>query len=132
MLQIREQASHPKTVRDTPHILLVDSDSPMRQYLMRLLRGHYEIDAEADASTALTLAHEQVPDLVLASVMTRVLDGFDLLREFRRDTQVGKVPIILYSSSADEESYLEGMEAGANDYVITPLSERQWLMRVRA
>jgi PAS domain S-box-containing protein len=132
MLQIREQASHPKTVRDTPHILLVDSDSPMRQYLMRLLSGHYEIDAEADASTALTLAHEQVPDLVLASVMTRVSDGFDLLREFRRDTQVGEVPIILYSSSADEESYLEGMEAGANDYVITPLSERQWLMRVRA
>ncbi len=132
MLQIREQASHPKQVADTPHILIVDSDSQMRQSLTRLLSAHYEIDAVADAPTAFTLAREQVPDLVLASVMTRVLDGLDLLREFRRDARVGEVPIILYSSTAGEELCLEGMEAGANDYVITPLSERQLLTRVRA
>src|SRR6266850_488529 len=132
MLQIREQASHPKQVADTPHILIVDSDSQMRQSLTRLLSARYEIDAVADAPTAFTLAREQVPDLVLASVMPRVLDGFDLLREFRRDARVEKVPIILYSSTAGEELCLEGMEAGANDYVITPLSERQLLTRVRA
>src|SRR3989442_679656 len=113
MLQIQEQANHSKPIADTPHILIVDSDSQMRQYLMRLLSGHYEIDAVADAPTAFTMTREQVPDLVIASVMTRVLDGFDLLSEFRRDARVGEVPIILYSSTAGEELCLKGMEAGA-------------------
>src|SRR6266850_6765002 len=132
MFQIREQASQSSPVKDTPHILLVDHDSQMRQYLTGLLSEDYAIDAVADAPTAFTLAREQVPDLVLASVMTCVLDGFDLLREFRRDARVGEVPIILYSSSTGEESCLEGIEAGADDYMITPLSERQLLTRVRA
>jgi PAS domain S-box-containing protein len=132
MLQIQEQVSHSKLVTDTPHILLVDSDPQMRQYMTGLLSEHYAIDAVADAPSAFTLTREQVPDLVLASVMTCVLDGFDLLREFRRDARVGEVPIILYSSSTGEESCLEGIEAGADDYMITPLSERQLLTRVRA
>src|SRR6266481_5923366 len=132
MLENQEHSSDSKPLPDRPHILLVDSNPQMRQNVTRLLSAHYEIDPEPDAPTALTFAREQVPDLVLANVMTRVPDGFDLLREFRRDARVGEVPIILYSSSADEESCLEGMEAGANDYVITPFSERKLLTRVRA
>src|SRR6267142_6080626 len=90
MFQIREQASQSSPVKDTPHILLVDHDSQMRQYLTQLLSANYEIDSIADAPTAFTLAREQVPDLVLASVMTRVLDGFALLREFRQMHRLGK------------------------------------------
>jgi PAS domain S-box-containing protein len=131
-MSVREQASHSTPIADAPHILLVDYDSRMRLYLTQLLSAYYGIDAVADARAAFTLAREQVPDLILASVMTRVLDGFDLLREFRRDAQIAVVPIILYSSSDDEESCLEGVEAGANDYLITPLSERRLLTRVRA
>jgi PAS domain S-box-containing protein len=132
MLENREHSSDSKPVRDRPRVLLVDSDPQMRQDVTRLLSAHYEIDAEPDAPTALALAHEEVPDLVLANIMTRVPDGFDLVSEFRRDARVPVVPIILYSTPAGEESCVEGMEAGANDYVITPFSERQLLARVGA
>src|SRR5262249_25987708 len=82
----------------------------------------------ADSTNAFSLAQERPAGLVLANAMILRLDGFDLLREARRKA----VPVILYSSSVCEECCLEGMEAGANDYLIIPFSDRQLLARVRA
>ena len=113
-----------------PRILLADGHSDMRQYLTQLLSEHYEIDAAADASTALALARERAPDLVVADVMMRAPGDLDILREFRRDAW-RKVPIILYSTACDEDSPLNASEAGDDD-VITPFSERQLLALVRA
>jgi PAS domain S-box-containing protein len=132
MLQNREWASVSRPVANLPHILLVDSDSQMCQYLTQLLSAHYAIDAVADAPTALALARVRATNLVLANVMMRTLDGFDLVREFRRDARVRVVPIILYSAPDGEESCVDGIEAGANDYVITPFSERMLLARIGA
>src|SRR5262249_38497722 len=132
MLQIREPASHSKAVAATPQVLVVDSDAQMRHYLTRLLSAHYGIDSVTDAWAAFTLARELAPDLVLANAMTQVADGADLVREFRRDARLGEVPIILYSRRAGEGLCLEGMEAGANDYLITPFSERALLARIGA
>src|SRR5215470_1425004 len=132
MLQIPERVSHSKPPKDTRRILLVDSDSQMRQDVTQLLAAHYGIDAVADAPTTFSLGRERAPDLVLASVTTRKPDGVDIVREFRRNARLRVVPIILYSSPPGEESCMEGMEAGANDYLITPFSDRQLLTRVRA
>src|SRR5215470_6123584 len=120
MLQIPERVSHSKPPKDTRRILLVDSDSQMRQDVTQLLATHYGIDAAADAPTAFSLARERTPDLVLAGVVTRKSDGVDIVREFRRNAWLRVVPIILYSSPTEEELCMEGVEAGANDYLFTP------------
>jgi PAS domain S-box-containing protein len=132
MLQTPEHVSKPAQPKDTPRILLVDIDSQMRQQMTQLLAAHYGIDAAADAPSAFSLARERTPDLVLASVMTRKPDDVDIVREFRRNAQWRIVPIILYSSSTEEELCMGGVEAGANDYLLTPFSERQLLTCVRA
>jgi PAS domain S-box-containing protein len=132
MLQNRERVSKSTPAKDTARILLVDIDSQMRQDVTELLAGHYGIDAAADAPTAFSLARERTPDLVLANVMTRKPNGVDIVREFRRNAQLRVVPIILYSSSTEEELCMEGVEAGANDYLLTPFSERQLLTCVGA
>src|SRR5262249_23515828 len=131
MSQNVERVSHSKPPKHTPWILLIEGDFQRRQDVTRLLVVHYGIHPTADTSTVFRLARERTPDLILANVMMLKLGGFDLLHQFRQNEDLKAVPIILYSSPQDEELCLEAMEAGANDYLITPFSERQLLARVR-
>ena len=74
----------------------------------------------------------QLPDLILSDVMMPRLDGFGLLRALRADPRTAGVPVILLSARAGEESRVEGMEAGADDYLVKPFSAREFLARVGA
>jgi PAS domain S-box-containing protein len=113
-------------------ILLADDNADMRDYVKRLLSQQYEVESVADGLAALDSARGCVPDLVLTDVMMPGLDGFGLLQELRTDPQTQKVPIILLSARAGEEARVEGLEAGADDYLIKPFSSRELLARVEA
>ncbi|ACC81440.1 ATP-binding protein [Nostoc punctiforme] len=113
-------------------ILLADDNSDMRDYVKRLLSQQYEVESVADGLAALDSARGRVPDLVLTDVMMPGLDGFGLLQELRANPQTKKVPIILLSARAGEEARVEGLEAGADDYLIKPFSARELLARVEA
>ncbi|MHC5766966.1 MAG: ATP-binding protein [Nostoc sp.] len=113
-------------------ILLADDNADMRDYVNRLLSQQYEVEAVPDGLTALESARRRVPDLVLTDVMMPGLDGFGLLQALRADPQTQKVPIILLSARAGEEARVEGLEAGADDYLIKPFSARELLARVEA
>src|SRR5262245_28869388 len=114
-----------------PRILLVDEHLNTRQNLARLLSEHYEIDAAGDAPTALTLARERDPDLVVADVRMRAFDDFNLLCAGRRDAW-GKLPIILYTTTYNEDSDVPAAKIKTNDDAVIPFSERQLLALVRA
>ncbi|MBH8565996.1 response regulator [Nostoc sp. CENA67] len=113
-------------------ILLVDDNADMRDYVKRLLSQQYEVEAVGDGLAALSAARGRVPDLVLTDVMMPGLDGFGLLQALRADPQMRKVPIIMLSARAGEEARVEGLEAGADDYLIKPFSARELLARVEA
>ncbi|MBN3878801.1 ATP-binding protein [Nostoc sp. JL23] len=113
-------------------ILLADDNADMRDYVNRLLSQQYEVEAVPNGLTALESARGRVPDLVLTDVMMPGLDGFGLLQALRADPQTQKVPIILLSARAGEEARVEGLEAGADDYLIKPFSARELLARVEA
>jgi signal transduction histidine kinase len=113
------------------HILWADDNADMREYVRRLLTGRYRVTAVADGLEALAAARADPPDLVLSDVMMPGLDGFGLLRELRAEESTRVVPVILLSARAGEESALEGLEAGADDYLIKPFSARELLARVR-
>ncbi|WP_375471087.1 ATP-binding protein [uncultured Nostoc sp.] len=113
-------------------ILLADDNADMRDYVKRLLSQQYEVESVPDGLAALDSARERVPDLVLTDVMMPGLDGFGLLQALRADPQTQKVPIILLSARAGEEARVEGLEAGADDYLIKPFSARELLARVEA
>ena len=72
------------------------------------------------------------PDVVLADVMMPGLDGFELLRALREDERTRSVPVILVSARAGEEARVEGLEAGADDYLVKPFSGRELIARVQA
>jgi PAS domain S-box-containing protein len=117
--------------RSTPRILLADDDADMRQYVQRLLTSGYEVEPVGDGETALAAARENPPDLVLTGVMMPHLDGFGLLRALRMDPRTRSIPVIMLSARTGEETQLEGLEAGADDYLMKPFSARELLARVR-
>ena len=114
-------------------ILLADDNADMRAYVRRLLRAQgYEVEAVADGEAALAAARREPPDLVLSDVMMPRLDGFGLLRALRADAALRDRPIILLSARAGEEARVEGVDAGADDYLTKPFSARELLARVGA
>ena len=112
-------------------IVLADDNSDMRGYVHRLLAGEgYDVIAVTDGQAALEAVRAQTPSLVLSDVMMPRLDGFGLVKELRGDPATESIPIILLSARAGEESRVEGVEAGADDYLVKPFSSRELLAKV--
>ena len=113
-------------------ILWADDNADMREYVRRLLGARYEVEAVADGEAALDAVRARRPDLVLADVMMPRLDGLGLVRALRADPQTRSIPVILLSARTGEESRIEGMDAGADDYLYKPFSARELLAQVSA
>ena len=113
-------------------VLIADDNADMRDYLRRLLADRYEVVAVSDGREALLAARESVPALILSDVMMPNLDGFGLLQAVRADASLAAVPVVLLSARAGEEAILEGIRAGADEYLIKPFSARELIARVDA
>ena len=123
-------AGHAEPQAADARILLVDDNADMRDYVGRLLRQHWPVDEAADGVEALAIARRRVPSLVLTDVMMPNLDGFGLLRALREDPRTRSVPVVMLSARAGEESRVEGLSAGADDYLIKPFSAKELVARV--
>ena len=132
--QLREPpgGAGPAGLAATARILLADDNADMREYLQRLLRPHYEVAAVADGLTALDAVRASLPDLVVSDVMMPGLDGLALVAALRTDPRTADVPVLLLSARAGQEAAIEGLEAGADDYLVKPFSAAELLARVRA
>ncbi|HYL99569.1 MAG TPA: ATP-binding protein, partial [Blastocatellia bacterium] len=113
-------------------IILAEDNSDMRGYLLHLLKPHWNVEAVADGQEAFHAALREKPDLILSDVMMPGMDGFELVAKLRAHNSLNKTPIILLSARAGEEARVEGLEAGADDYLIKPFSGRELLARVGA
>ncbi|MFC5325489.1 ATP-binding protein [Bradyrhizobium oligotrophicum] len=113
-------------------VVLADDNPDMRDYVRRLLGEDYEIEAVSDGDAALEAVRRRRPDLVLTDVMMPGLDGFGLLKALRGDARLRDIPVVILSARAGEEAKVEGLDAGASDYLSKPFSARELLARVRA
>ena len=114
-------------------ILIADDNVDMRIYLQKLLQtAGFQVEAVGDGERALAAALEHKPDLVLSDVMMPKMDGFGLLSALRKNSQLREVPVLLLSARAGEEAKVEGLAAGANDYLVKPFSARELIARIRA
>jgi PAS domain S-box-containing protein len=118
--------------RSLGRVLVVDDNADMREYVRRLMADDYEVVTATNGEEGLQLALATSPDVVLADIMMPVLDGFGLLQALRSAPETSTIPVILLSARAGEEARSEGMDAGADDYLVKPFSARELLARVGA
>ncbi|MEJ0100066.1 MAG: response regulator [Pseudomonadota bacterium] len=112
-------------------ILLADDNADLRNYIARLLRerGH-AVETAEDGEAALAALRIRRPDLLITDVMMPRLDGRGLLQAIRRDPALRDLSIIMLSARSGEEARVEGLEAGADDYLVKPFSARELMARV--
>jgi signal transduction histidine kinase/CheY-like chemotaxis protein len=113
-------------------VLLADDNADVREYVARLLGRQYAVIAVSNGADALARALAEPPDLILSDIMMPELDGFKLLEELRAHPETSTIPVILLSARAGEESQVEGLGAGADDYLVKPFTARELLARVGA
>ena len=112
-------------------VLVVDDNPDMRSYLARLLARQYSVRTANNGLLALQAIRSARPDLIVSDVMMPGLDGFGLVRTLRSDPATEAIPIILVSARAGEEAMVEGLDIGADDYLVKPFSARELMARVR-
>jgi two-component system alkaline phosphatase synthesis response regulator PhoP len=114
-----------------PHRILVVDDEPSVTDLLayNLRKALYDVQVAADGRTALHLARESQPDLILLDLMIPEVDGLDVCRELRKTSDV---PIIMITARGEELDRVLGLEIGADDYVTKPFSVRELMARIKA
>ena len=127
----RGDAGHASPSAAKAHILVADDNEDVRRYITRLLSSHWSVTAVPNGFLALCAAREHKPDLILSDVMMPVMDGLELLRTVRSDPGLRTTPFILLTARAGAESTIEGVLAGADDYLAKPFSSRELVARLR-
>jgi CheY-like chemotaxis protein/anti-sigma regulatory factor (Ser/Thr protein kinase) len=112
-------------------VLVVDDNADMRAYLTRLLGPHWSVRTTGNGEEALAAVAEAAPDVVLTDVMMPRVDGFELLRALRADPATRDIPVIMLTARAGQEASVEGLEAGADDYLAKPFRADELVARVR-
>lgn len=117
---------------ERPLVVVADDNADMRNYMVRLLSERFRVIALEDGEAVLGYVRTNKPDLILTDVMMPRLDGFGLLKALRKKPDLQQIPVILLSARAGEECRVEGMDAGADDYMVKPFSARELVARVDA
>ncbi|MGH7514678.1 MAG: ATP-binding protein [Gemmatimonadales bacterium] len=125
-------AAAPPARRAGTRVVLADDNADMRDYVLRLLGEGWRVEAVADGERALETVMREPPDLLIADVMMPGLDGFALLEAVRGSERTRAVPVLLLSARAGEEARLDGLRAGADDYLVKPFSARELVARVES
>jgi signal transduction histidine kinase len=115
-----------------PTILVADDNADIRDYVTSLLGSRFHLIQAENGKAALAEAQRVVPDLVLTDVMMPEMDGFELVAAMRENPATRTIPIVMLSARAGEESRIDGIDAGADDYLAKPFSARELLARVEA
>jgi two-component system, OmpR family, alkaline phosphatase synthesis response regulator PhoP len=114
-----------------PELILVVDDEPKIVRLARdyLEKNGFRVTTAADGQSALMAARREKPDLIILDLMLPVMDGREICRILRRESDV---PIIMLTALAEEVDQVTGLEIGADDYITKPFSPRALVARVRA
>lgn len=114
-------------------VLVVDDEEHIVELLkFNLENTGYKVITANNGNDAISLAKENKPDLVLLDLMLPGMDGFDVCKEIKRNTETRKTAIIMLTAKGEEFDKILGLELGADDYITKPFSVRELMARVKA
>ena len=114
-------------------ILIVDDDlETLRLIGMMLQRQGYEIAAAVNGTQAITMAHNEHPDLIVLDIMMPDIDGYDVTKELRKDPLIGDIPILLFTAKTQVDDKVAGYDSGADDYLTKPVHPAELVAHIKA
>jgi signal transduction histidine kinase/ligand-binding sensor domain-containing protein/CheY-like chemotaxis protein len=116
---------------DVPTLLVVDDSVDLRGYIRDHFTARFRVLEAADGAEGIALAQRHLPDVVLSDVMMPGTDGHELVRVLRASAETDFLSIILLTAQAEDEQRLEGLERGADEYIVKPFEMRELDVRVR-
>jgi len=125
------EAAKVETARKQPRVLAVDDDPFIRTMLEKVLsEANYEVILATDGEEALAKVFRDLPDLIISDVVMPKLDGLELVKKLKGHLQTSIIPVILLTSKGEVASEVEGLEAGADDYIPKPIVTNRLLARI--
>lgn len=114
-------------------VLIVEDEVDIADLIMfNLQRAGYEVLKTHDGITGTETAIRERPDLIVLDLMLPGRDGYSVFREIRRDARTSRIPVIMLTARAQTEDRIQGLEAGADDYLTKPFSPKELVLRVNA
>jgi len=118
--------------KDKPKILVVDDNADMQEYIKKLLEHQYQVLIASNGKQALDTLGKTAVNLIISDIMMPEMDGIELLQTLKGDPFMKRIPVLLLSARAGEESKIEGYDLGADDYLVKPFSAKELLARVQS
>ncbi len=105
-----------------PLMLIAEDNNDMLSYISEEFKSNYRIIKVSDGNTAYKMSINEIPDIIISDIMMPGMDGVELCRRLKTDDRTSHIPIILLTASSSEESTLEGLQNGADDYIPKPFN----------
>jgi signal transduction histidine kinase/ligand-binding sensor domain-containing protein/DNA-binding NarL/FixJ family response regulator len=112
-------------------MLIVDDDAQINEYLVQLFAAEFTVYHTDNAIEGLKLAGQHVPDIIISDVNMDGMNGIALCTAIKEDASLSHIPIILLTGNETQETRLEGLEGGADDYIIKPFDNELLMARVK-
>ncbi len=121
----------PSRTKGSPQLLIVEDNDDVRAYIKKQLTKDYHITEAVNGTEGLSLALKMVPDLIVSDVMMPGMSGISLCEKLKQNEKTSHIPVILLTALASQTSKLEGIETGADDYIVKPFDKEELTARVK-
>jgi DNA-binding response OmpR family regulator len=114
-----------------PTLLIVEDNPELRKYIHIVLEQQYTIIEAGDGEAGLNKSLECMPDLIISDIMMPKMDGFQLCSKLKTDTKTSHIPVIMLTAKATMQDKLNGLETGADDYIMKPFEAAELRTRIK-